>query len=114
MWNTSPPHGKWTHYAAKDGNTYKFRSRWERDVAQYLDARNEPWEYERERFILGEVTYLPDFYLPARGVYWEVKGWMSEKALARIDAFRAARPEPLVVIGPNVIKGFQQTFRRAA
>jgi hypothetical protein len=112
MWNTTPPHGKWTSYAAADGKTYRFRSTWEVAVAAYLDAVEEPWCYETERFVFDDITYLPDFYLPLRGVYWEVKGWLSDKARRRIDAFRANRAEPLVVVGAGMLKGLKAHTRR--
>lgn len=53
---------------------YKFRSRLEARWAIFFDALGIEWEYEPEGFVLPTGTsYLPDFYLPYFGCYFEVK-----------------------------------------
>ena len=43
--------------------------------AVFFDALGVKWEYEKEGFELEDGTrYLPDFWLPERGVWVEVKG----------------------------------------
>lgn len=51
-----------------------FRSKLEVKWAQVFDSVDEPWEYEPKTFRFGADTYLPDFYLPQRECWFEVKG----------------------------------------
>jgi|SRR5215831_2173393 len=54
---------------------YRFRSRLEARWAVFLDCMEEPWEYEKEGFILPNGDYyLPDFWLPDQHVWLEIKG----------------------------------------
>jgi hypothetical protein len=54
---------------------YRFRSRLEARWAVFFDALGIRWEYELEGFDLPDAgRYLPDFYLPGSGVFFEVKG----------------------------------------
>ncbi len=53
---------------------YKFRSRLEARWAVFFDALGIKWEYEKEGFDLEEAGwYLPDFWLPDKQVWVEVK-----------------------------------------
>jgi len=53
---------------------YLFRSRLEARWAVFFDELALKWEYEPEGFDLGNAGwYLPDFYLPNLGLYWEIK-----------------------------------------
>lgn len=49
-----------------------FRSRLEARWAVCFDELGIPWQYEPEKFDLGELRYIPDFHL-AGCVYCEVK-----------------------------------------
>jgi hypothetical protein len=51
-----------------------FRSRTEARWAVFFDALRLEWEYEKEGYPLKFGWYLPDFYLPLIGVFFEVKG----------------------------------------
>jgi hypothetical protein len=53
---------------------YKMRSRLECRWACFWDALGVAWEYERDAFDLGDVRYLPDFWLPEFKVWVEIKG----------------------------------------
>jgi hypothetical protein len=53
---------------------YRFRSRLEARWAVYFDCLNVPWQYEHEGFLLPSGPYLPDFFLPSFGLWFEVKG----------------------------------------
>jgi hypothetical protein len=54
------------------GNLMK--SSWEIRFAEICDAKNEPWEYEPKVFKFQDGTsYIPDFYLPKRNTWVEVK-----------------------------------------
>lgn len=53
----------------------KFRSRTETRWAMVFDALGIEWLYEPEGFELPDVgRYVPDFYLPGIGCWFEVKG----------------------------------------
>jgi hypothetical protein len=53
-------------------NGYRFRSRLEARWAVFFDALGIPYRYELQGYDVG-VAYLPDFYLPANSLYFEVK-----------------------------------------
>lgn len=54
---------------------YRFRSRLEARWAVFFDVLGVKWEYEKEGFDLGEAGwYLPDFWLPDKKVWVEIKG----------------------------------------
>lgn len=58
-------------------NGYYFRSRLEARWAVFFDSLLIPYQYEKEGFILdGDISYLPDFYLPefGGGMWIEIKG----------------------------------------
>jgi len=53
---------------------YRFRSRLEARWAVFFDTLGIEWEYEKEGFELGdEGRYLPDFWLPGKKVWVEIK-----------------------------------------
>lgn len=52
---------------------YRFRSRLEARWAVYFDALGIRWEYEKEGYQLPSGWYLPDFYLPMRKMFIEIK-----------------------------------------
>jgi hypothetical protein len=92
-------------------NGYRFRSRLEARWAVFFDALGLAYEYEPQGFVLFDGTpYLPDFHLPALGMYAEVKpvvgddpsapgGWMWKAA-----AFaRSGKPMLLLVGVPDVV-----------
>jgi len=56
--------------------TYKnilFRSKLEAQWALFFDLVGVTWEYEAKHFDLGQVRYLPDFWLPKLEVFVEIK-----------------------------------------
>lgn len=55
-----------------------YRSNYEVYVARYLKSLSAKWEYETVSLRLGSATYTPDFYLPEKDLFIEVKGlWAS-------------------------------------
>ena len=54
-------------------NGYRFRSRLEARWAVFFDEAGIKYRYEDEGFEVGEMKYLPDFYLPDIGCHVEVK-----------------------------------------
>jgi hypothetical protein len=58
-----------------------FRSRLEANVALFLDHLAIQWEYETRSFLLKSGRhYCPDFFLPKRPGFIEVKGLLNEEA----------------------------------
>ncbi|HOM71705.1 MAG TPA: hypothetical protein PLP86_05610 [Armatimonadota bacterium] len=69
-----------------------FRSRTEARWAVFFDTLGLRWEYEPETYILDDLDYAPDFFLPDVGCFVEIKGVkpnQTEKDKARklVDAF---------------------------
>lgn len=62
----------------------RFRSRLEARWARFFDFLGVRWEYEKEGFDLGKSgAYLPDFWLPDLGIWYEIKGvlhWVADKS----------------------------------
>ena len=58
--------------------------------AEYLDENNIKWVYEPQTFKLSEgMRYKPDFYLPERDTWVEVKGYLTEKESLKIETFKS-------------------------
>src|SRR4051812_32349707 len=51
----------------------RFRSRLEARWAVLFDRVKWVWEHEPEGYTDGTTTYLPDFWLPEKDCFWEVK-----------------------------------------
>jgi len=78
-----------------------FRSSWEANAARFWNWTHEPWTYEPQTFWFpgirrGNVSYTPDFWLPAKGHFVEVKGWMDPESKTKLN--RMARYHPTVKI----------------
>lgn len=52
---------------------YRFRSRLEARWAVFFDVIEEPYQYEPQGFEIHGIRYLPDFYLPNRHAWIEIK-----------------------------------------
>ena len=79
-------------------------------IAKRVASRGVVFEYEKRRFDLGTCTYLPDFYLPRTGVYWEVKGWLGPDSQKKIALFREQFPEiPLVVATKPILIAWEKS-----
>jgi hypothetical protein len=72
------------HYEVKNssGVLFKVRGTWEKYLAEWLTENKINWvrrtylSYTEEGV---KKTYTPDFFLPERNIYLEVKGYYSEK-----------------------------------
>lgn len=83
------------------GGWYKdiwMRSSYEIKYAKYLDEQNIFWEYEPKTFDLGDETYTPDFYLPSRDLWVEVKGYWRKDAKRKFNKFKEQYPELQIVV----------------
>jgi len=67
-------------------NGVKLKGSWEVLVAKWLDSKGIKWEHETRYFIYewnGKRKYFPDFYLPELDFYIEVKGYQTDKDVAK-------------------------------
>jgi endonuclease I len=85
------------YYRGKHGKIW-MRSGWEVGYAKWMDQKGINWEYEPVHFIVGKgpwagETYTPDFFIPDKDLWLDVKGYLSEENAAKIKAFRKRRPD---------------------
>lgn len=85
----------------------KFQGKWELVFYQYcinndINIRrcNEWFEYDWN----GIRKYFPDFYLPDKNIYVEVKGYQTDRDLAKWSAF----PHTLVVVRKEDIEAIEK------
>lgn len=85
--------GEW--YTRLDGSEIWLRSSYEIRVVKMLDKLSINWIYEPKAFIINDnkSTYRPDFYLPDLDVWWEIKGWMDDNSIYKINNFIDMYPE---------------------
>lgn len=91
--------------------TYKgvtYRSRTEARWAVFFDVLGVSAEWEPEGYQLGDIRYLPDFYIPAWKIFVEIKGeyptpFEREKARRLADA--TGKPVWLVIGPPDRQEG---------
>jgi hypothetical protein len=80
----------------EDLNNQFMRSRWEANVARWLNHKKKDWKYEPEVFFFegvkhGTVSYLPDFKV---GTLWlEVKGQLDPKGKTAVRRFKKFYPK---------------------
>lgn len=84
------------YYDSKNNGKVWYRSSWELTYMKYLDSIDELWEYEKHHFDLGDCYYLPDFYLPNKDEFHEVKGY--PRGLEKIEKFKEMYPEILLIL----------------
>lgn len=65
----------------------ELRSKFEASAAYLLDRLHLAWDYEPYRFIFGELTYVPDFWVPRVRLWIECRGYRSEKGQTQIETF---------------------------
>ena len=67
---------------------HRFRSRIEARWAVFFNAIGLKYEYEIEGFQMGELRYLPDFYIPSLDRWFEIKGKpLSEAEIKKCEEF---------------------------
>lgn len=87
-----------------DGVT--FRSRTEARWAMAMTLCGEQWEYEPEGFALPSGPYLPDFWLPKRKCYAEVKGkpFTEDEREKCVELAQATQCKVLMLDGPPMLR----------
>jgi hypothetical protein len=96
MYGKKPAHGKVFLYTCRLGREFTLRSSWELKVAVYMDRLGLDWDYENTRYTLNDGhTYCPDFCICSNGhtKIVEVKGWMNDKSIRVLKAFRETYPD---------------------
>lgn len=88
-------------FGLRDDIGHFVRSSWEANVARYYNYLQVPYEYEKKIFYFpnvknGAVNYKPDFYLPDRDVYIEVKGRMTSKDRTKMKRMKKFHPDVTV------------------
>jgi hypothetical protein len=101
----------------EDLNHY-VRSSWEADFARILKLHNLEYEYEPETFELkrdnGKIlNYTPDFYVPSKNTFYEIKGWMHELDAEKIDLFKKQYPQyNFVLISATKFAEFSLQYKK--
>jgi hypothetical protein len=98
-----PPHSRPATFRAIDTHYrgYKFRSRLEARWAVFFDSAGIAYQYEPQGFVIGDTPYLPDFYLPAHGLWVEIKGTLPGNPSRRLASGlrEATRQDVLILAG---------------
>lgn len=97
------------------------RSRWESNIARYLNWLKEKkqikdWQYEAEVFAFpverGNRFYKPDFKVYNKNgsiEYWEVKGWMDNNSRVKLDRMKRYYSDiKIIVIDKNAYKSISR------
>jgi len=77
--------GNGDYYATPNQGKKWMRSGWEIKVANYLTEKGYEWYYEYEWLNIGDIYYIPDFYLSIENRYIEVKGWKTKKTMYKYN-----------------------------
>lgn len=89
----------WGHGQFVEELGYWVRSTWERDYLVALKQAGILFEYESERFDLGNGngTYCPDLRLDGQRIYIEITGWDKPSKVRKRQLFREKYTYPLYV-----------------
>lgn len=93
------------------------RSSWEADYARILNYLGEPYAYEPKTFLLvrrdgSEMTYTPDFYLPNKDEYVEIKGFMRDLDQEKINLMAEQYPDIcLTLVSSTKFAEFEMAYR---
>lgn len=93
LYGKPPYHGKRIIY-----KSFHFRSTWELSFAKFLDSIDESWDYECKTFDLKTTTYTPDFYLPNRNLWVEIKGWWRDDAKNKFLKFLSQYSNEIILL----------------
>ena len=94
-----------------NGKVIFFRSKWEANIALYLDflikqKEIKSWTFEEDRFIFEKIqfgtrSYRPDFKLYKENgevVYWEVKGYFDARSKTKIKRMAKYYPDVKLIV----------------
>ena len=77
------------------------RSRLETKWAKVFDFLGIEYYYEPQLYTFGDISYLPDFYLPQQDVFFEAKGVMDETDIKKIEGLARGTEKDIVIGYPN-------------
>jgi DNA polymerase III alpha subunit len=105
MFGKTPPHGK--RGFRKDLGHF-VRSSWEADFARILKLYNLDYQYEPKTFPLtrenGEIiNYTPDFYVPSKNTFYEIKGFLRDPDKEKIELFEKQYPQYNFILVNNTL-----------
>jgi hypothetical protein len=91
--NSNNRFGTITYYESVNNGNVRFRSKLEKQFAEFLDKSGTKWVYEQKSFPYVDKngkrrTYTPDFYLVETDEYIEIKGFDKGDADYKIDAMK--------------------------
>ena len=76
---------------------FHVRSKWEANYVRILRFLHQKFEYERHEFKFpverGTRFYLPDFYLPDKDQFVELKGYLDAKSKTQLSRFMQYHPD---------------------
>ena len=76
---------------------FHVRSKWEANYVRILRLLHQKFEYERHEFKFpverGTRFYLPDFYLPDKDQFVELKGYLDAKSKTQLSRFMQYHPD---------------------
>uniref|UniRef100_A0A6M3ITT5 Uncharacterized protein n=1 Tax=viral metagenome TaxID=1070528 RepID=A0A6M3ITT5_9ZZZZ len=93
MYGRSPGHGKGCWFDVLGQGKVYLKSSYEIIVAKYLTDKNVNFRYEYKRFFLDAKTFLPDFYLVDKNKFIEVKGYVRDKDIKKMNEMKQFYPE---------------------
>ena len=78
-------------------NGYRFRSRLEARWAVFFDAMGILYRYEAEGYELGDMRYLPDFFIPLEDSPFKDAGYWVEIKPRTLSSFEEEKLRRLVL-----------------
>lgn len=117
--NCNNPYSRAKGGKRKDLNDTFFRSSWEANLARFFNFTHVKWQYEPKTFYFSDIkkgciSYTPDFYLPEKNIWVEVKGWMDPKSITKLKRFAKYFPEEsnkLVLITQKEYREYEKYSR---
>ncbi|MEK6881262.1 MAG: NUMOD3 domain-containing DNA-binding protein [Nanoarchaeota archaeon] len=100
----SPGHGKGCWFEIPEQGKVFLRSSWEVIFVKYLIAKRVKFRYEYKRFILDGKTFLPDFYLVDENKFIEIKGWVKEKDIQKMEEMKRFYPDVKIEMITDISK----------
>lgn len=87
-----------------------FRSSYEKLISDFLDILGVGWMYEPYQFDVGTTIYVPDFYLPDKDIFLEVKGYWLNASRRKMSFFIQDYPKVNLILIPWNMKNDITSF----
>lgn len=87
-----------------------FRSSYEKMVSDFFDIIEVRWMYEPYQFNVGTTIYVPDFYLPDKDLFVEVKGYWLNASRRKMSFFVQDYPNVNLLLIPWNMKQEVESF----